>query len=68
MQFRVHRGVLALHSPVFRDMFSLPVPADAAGEGSDNVNEMVDGCPLVCLSDSAQDLEIFLGMLYGTVK
>nr|GAT43810.1 predicted protein [Mycena chlorophos] len=28
VQFRVSKGVLAMHSPVFRDMFSLPPPSN----------------------------------------
>lgn len=29
VEFRVFKGILAEHSPVFRDMFSLPQPAPA---------------------------------------
>ncbi len=28
VEFRVYKGLLADHSPVFRDMFSLPQPPD----------------------------------------
>lgn len=54
--FRVHQGVLSAHSPVFRDIFSLP-------QGYLRQN-LVDGCPLVTLPDSAQDVEYMLRELY----
>ncbi|KAJ6509160.1 hypothetical protein C8R47DRAFT_1004104 [Mycena vitilis] len=41
-KYRVYRGVLAAHSPVFADMISLPQPADS---------EVVEGCPFVRLPD-----------------
>ncbi|KAL4244374.1 hypothetical protein ABKN59_010543 [Abortiporus biennis] len=49
--FRVHSGVLAAQSEVFRDMFSLPPPADA---------ETYDGCAFVRVSDSAEDMKHLL--------
>lgn len=56
MQFRVHRTVvLAMHSTVFQGMFGIPQPQ---GEPT------VDGCLVVYLSDSAQDVEHFLNALY----
>ncbi|KAI0080998.1 hypothetical protein K474DRAFT_1657180 [Panus rudis PR-1116 ss-1] len=45
--FRVHKGVLAQNSEVFRDMFSLP-----AVEPS--VDENIDGCPVVHVDDTAE--------------
>ncbi|KAJ7159993.1 hypothetical protein C8R43DRAFT_1064067 [Mycena crocata] len=53
--FRIARDVLAIHSPVFRDMLALPLPTDA---------EMMDGCPFVRLPDSAPDVTVFLKALY----
>ncbi|OJT07011.1 hypothetical protein TRAPUB_2141 [Trametes pubescens] len=48
--FRVYKGILAIHSSVFRDMF-------AAG----NAEIVADApCPIVHLSDSAEDLRPFL--------
>ncbi|KAK7006715.1 BTB domain-containing protein [Favolaschia claudopus] len=52
--FRVSRDFLALQSPVFRDMLSLPPPKTA---------DMMFGCPFVFLPDSAQDVTVFLKAL-----
>ncbi|KAJ7790457.1 hypothetical protein B0H13DRAFT_2689976 [Mycena leptocephala] len=52
--FRVSRDFLAMRSPVFRDMLSMPTPKDA---------EMMGGCPFVCLPDSAEDITYFLKAL-----
>lgn len=38
--FKVHKSILALHSTVFKDMFSIPQPPP---EGE----IMVEGCPVV---------------------
>lgn len=54
-QFRVHRGVLAKHSSVFKDMFDVPQPP---GEPE------IEGCPIVHLSDTAQDVGHLLNRLY----
>lgn len=51
-QFKVYRGLLALHSPIFKDMFTLPQPP--SGE------QLVEGCPVVRLSDAAADVSIVL--------
>ncbi|KAJ7159637.1 hypothetical protein C8R46DRAFT_906332 [Mycena filopes] len=52
--FRVSRDFLAFHSPVFKDMLSLPPPTDA---------DMMDGCPFVLLPDTAEDVAVFLKAL-----
>ncbi|KAF5374142.1 hypothetical protein D9615_008824 [Tricholomella constricta] len=54
-QFRVHRGVLAKHSDVFKDMFDVPTPPN---------DPTVEGCQIVHLTDSAQDVEHLLSCLY----
>jgi len=56
-QFRVHRSTLALYSSVFRDMFELPQP--------DNGEPMVDGCVLVHLPDSMDEITEMLASLYN---
>ncbi|KAJ7142088.1 hypothetical protein C8R43DRAFT_1109255 [Mycena crocata] len=52
--FRVYRGILATHSPVFEDMLSFPQPPDS---------ELVDGCPLVRLPDASNEVAVFLKAL-----
>ena len=50
-EFRVYKGLLTEHSPIFRDMFSIPqTPASMSSD------EYVGTCPVVHLSgDSARD-------------
>ncbi|KAF7370413.1 BTB domain-containing protein [Mycena sanguinolenta] len=55
VQFRVHFGVLARHSSVFRDMQGLPQPSNEPN---------VDGCPVVQLPDDPTDIEYLLKALY----
>ncbi|KAJ7438526.1 hypothetical protein B0H11DRAFT_1752724 [Mycena galericulata] len=54
-QFRVYRGVLAARSSVFQDMLSFPQPQDS---------ELVEGCPLVRLTDSEIEVGVFLKALF----
>ena len=50
-QFRVHRSILWANSPVLKDM----LPVD---------EELVEGCPILRLSDSAEDVAHLLKVLY----
>ena len=54
-RFRVVRSILSASSSVFRDIFSLPQP--------ENEN-LVDGCPVVHVSDTAEDLHHVLKALF----
>ncbi|KZP28181.1 hypothetical protein FIBSPDRAFT_275953 [Athelia psychrophila] len=56
-QFKVHRGVLAANSSIFKDMFAMPQPL-AEGE------KTVEGCPVIHVSDSAADIAIVLRALF----
>ena len=56
MQFKVHRGVLKRVSTIFSDMFSLPQPTEVDGA--------VEGCPVVHLRDTTEDVECLLSILY----
>lgn len=58
-QFRVHRTLLSLHSVIMKDCFDCPQPVD---------NETVEGCPVIHLSDSAKDIDILCGLLYGVYQ
>lgn len=53
--FQVHRGVLCRKSKVFADMMAVPQPQS---------QETVNGLPVVRLSEKADDIAIFLGLLY----
>jgi hypothetical protein len=55
VDFRVHKSVLAMASPVFKDAFSLSQPSDG---------ESVDGLPVVRLSEDSELLSALVSMLY----
>jgi len=55
--FRVHKSILAISSPFFKDMFSLPQPRD------DPDNE-IDGLPVVRVPEGAEVLHNLLTNLY----
>lgn len=51
--FKVYKGILAAQSPVFHDMFASSSPE----------TEAIDNCPMVHVSDSAEDLRHFLSAI-----
>ncbi|KAF8144682.1 hypothetical protein K438DRAFT_2029083 [Mycena galopus ATCC 62051] len=53
--FRLSLGILAAKSPVFQDMLAFPQPKNG---------ETYDGCPMINLSDSAQDATHFLKAIF----
>ena len=55
VNFRVHKLVLAMSSPFFKDLLSLPQPPDA---------EIVDGLPVVVLPEDAGLLNCLISLLY----
>jgi hypothetical protein len=55
VEFRVHKSVLAMSSPFFGDLLSLPQPPDG---------EFVDGLPVIQLSEDADLLKILVSLLY----
>ena len=56
VNFRVHKLVLAVASPFFRDLLSLPQPSSCG--------ESVDGLPVVQLSEDSELLSALVSMLY----
>ncbi|TCD70988.1 hypothetical protein EIP91_000486 [Steccherinum ochraceum] len=57
--FKVYQGILSQHSEVFRDMFTLPQPPEA---------ETCEGCPIVHMQDTAEDLLCFLTALHDSTS
>ena len=55
VNFRVHKPVLAMASPFFKDLLSLPQPSDG---------ESIDGLPMVQLSEDSDVLGTLVSMLY----
>jgi len=55
VNFKVHKHVLAVASPFFKDLLSLPQPPDS---------ESVDGLPVVQLSEDSELLSTLVSMLY----
>ena len=53
--FRVHKSVLAVSSPFFKDLLSLPQPSDG---------ELVDGLPVVELPEDSGLLNSLISLLY----
>ncbi len=55
VDFRVHKPVLAVSSPFFKDLLSLPQPSDG---------ESVDGLPMVQFPEDSELLDSLLSMTY----
>ncbi|KAH9174311.1 hypothetical protein EDB89DRAFT_2228117 [Lactarius sanguifluus] len=53
--FHVHKSILAMSSPFFTDLFSLPQPPDG---------EVIEGLPVVQVSEDAELLHSLLTVLY----
>jgi len=60
-QFRVHRGMIVHHSVIFKDTFGIPQL-----ECTDKPR--VEGCPVVQLEDSLEDVKIMISIFYGKLK
>lgn len=53
--FKVHRSILCRSSDVFRDMFEVAQPSPS---------NPIDGLPTVHLSDTPEELALFLKLVY----
>ncbi|KAJ7642438.1 hypothetical protein DFH06DRAFT_1301687 [Mycena polygramma] len=63
--FRVPKSILAARSSVFQAMFEFPQPAAADGDMSD-VDEVMDGSPVIRLHDSPKEVEAFLRAIFDS--
>jgi hypothetical protein len=62
--FKVHISQLSRHSVLFHDLFSLPQANDAPLTPNSGSLARMDGCPVVHLHDSAEDVGNLLAALY----
>ncbi|KAJ7049178.1 hypothetical protein C8F01DRAFT_1238743 [Mycena amicta] len=58
--FRVSKSILEARSTVFKDMAAFPQPVD------DGQGELVDGAPVISLSDDAEHVEAFLKAIFDS--
>lgn len=65
VDFRVHRQVLAVASPVFADMFDLPPPSPEIGG---TVDEHRDGLIVVHMAEDERALRLLLGFCYPVME
>ncbi|KAI0668972.1 hypothetical protein C8Q78DRAFT_1193951 [Trametes maxima] len=66
VKFRIYKGPLVAHSPVFKDMLSLPQPVTTGRNDAAIVANEEDEnrqCPVIPLPDSPEDLRHFLRVL-----
>ena len=56
-EFRVHRIILSLTSPVFKDVFSIPQPSSSTTLTEPTV-------PIIDVDDTPEDLEVLLRLIY----
>ncbi|KAI0291652.1 hypothetical protein B0F90DRAFT_1648531 [Multifurca ochricompacta] len=66
--FRVHKSQLSRRSVVFSDMFTLPQPAVTTTAHVTFLDDVYEGCPIVKLHDSAEDVTNLLLALYDGPK
>ncbi len=53
--FRVHASLISRHSPAFKKLFAMPRTSEA---------EHLNGCPVFHLSDTAEDMDYLLELIY----
>jgi len=56
--FRVHRTILSIASPVFKDMFDIPQPISSTTPARESK------IPVIDVDDTPEDLEVFLRIIY----
>jgi hypothetical protein len=56
-EFRVHKTILSIMSPIFKDMFNIPQPGTSTNPAGSTIS-------IIDVDDTPEDLEIFLRMIY----
>ena len=71
VDFRVYKSIMAIASPVFRDMFSLPqqpTTNELTNDGTaSNDEQMVDGLPVIQVTEMSGALNVLLRTIYPVV-
>ncbi|TDL25286.1 hypothetical protein BD410DRAFT_896201 [Rickenella mellea] len=57
--YKVHKSILSMHSPVWRDMFGLPQSFNSPASG-----DCYNGVPVVILPDDVKDVDDLLSAIY----
>ncbi len=59
--FRVHQSILSRHSEIFKYTFSMPqVPSQK--------DDVIEGCAVIYLSDTAEDMGNIVSLLYDSSR
>ena len=58
-KFRVHSSILSRHCPGLKELFAIPRTSET---------EHLSGCPVFHLSDTAEDLEYLLQLIYDAPR
>ncbi|TDL25283.1 hypothetical protein BD410DRAFT_896198 [Rickenella mellea] len=64
--FKVHKSVLAMHSPVWKDMFELPQPRH--NDMDETSEDEYEGVPLMMLQDGMKDVRDLLMLMYKPIE
>jgi len=63
LQFRVHRSIFSRHSVVLKELLLGTSQLESTGQGL-----LIEGCPVVHLHDSSEDVEIVVSIFYDHVE
>lgn len=63
VDFDVHKLILSIASPIFKDMFTLPPPGSHSGLGAGR-DEVKQGLPVVLVDDDERSLNLMLHFCY----